>query len=289
MKKPLIGFIGQGWIGKNYADSFERRGFKTVRYSLEQLFIQNRNRIKECGIVFIAVPTPTKPKKGSDSSVVEEALKLVGDGKVAIIKSTVLPGTTQSLQKKHPKKKIFYSPEFLSEATAKFDVENPFSNIAGVAKNTPAYRKIAKYINSIIPKAPFNLICTSTEAELIKYSHNISGYTQIILFNIIFDIARKMNVRWDIIEQAIKADPFISNRYSNPIHKKGRGAGGGCFIKDFEAFLQLYSQKLPKGKNNLIVLRSLRNKNLELLISSKKDIGLITGIYGNKILKKKKK
>ncbi len=28
-----IGFIGQGWIGKNYADDFEHRGYRVVRYS----------------------------------------------------------------------------------------------------------------------------------------------------------------------------------------------------------------------------------------------------------------
>ena len=30
-----IGFIGQGFIGKSYADDMERRGFRTVRYALE--------------------------------------------------------------------------------------------------------------------------------------------------------------------------------------------------------------------------------------------------------------
>ena len=37
-----IGFIGQGWIGKNYADDFERRGFKTVRYSLDKNYLPNK-------------------------------------------------------------------------------------------------------------------------------------------------------------------------------------------------------------------------------------------------------
>ena len=28
MAKPLIGFIGQGWIGKAYADNYEARGYE---------------------------------------------------------------------------------------------------------------------------------------------------------------------------------------------------------------------------------------------------------------------
>ena len=31
MENKKIGFIGQGWIGQNYADDFERRGFEVVR------------------------------------------------------------------------------------------------------------------------------------------------------------------------------------------------------------------------------------------------------------------
>ena len=36
----IIGFIGQGWIGKNYADDFEKRGFDVVRYSKEKKYIK---------------------------------------------------------------------------------------------------------------------------------------------------------------------------------------------------------------------------------------------------------
>ena len=30
MKNLLIGFIGQGYVGKNYADDFEERGFNSI-------------------------------------------------------------------------------------------------------------------------------------------------------------------------------------------------------------------------------------------------------------------
>src|SRR5580692_663281 len=85
--KPLIGFIGQGWIGKAYADNFEERGYEVVRYALEKPYIKNKDKIAECDIVFIAVWTPTTPK-GFDSSVVENVLPLVGEGKIAVLKST---------------------------------------------------------------------------------------------------------------------------------------------------------------------------------------------------------
>ena len=45
LKKPLIGFIGQGWIGKHYADDFEKRGYEVIRYALEEPYRANRARV----------------------------------------------------------------------------------------------------------------------------------------------------------------------------------------------------------------------------------------------------
>ena len=45
--KLCVGFIGQGYIGKNYADDFERRGYEVVRYSLEEPHLNNKEKIKE--------------------------------------------------------------------------------------------------------------------------------------------------------------------------------------------------------------------------------------------------
>ena len=50
-----IGFIGQGWIGKHYADDFENRLYDVVRYSLEEPYIQNKEQLKECQIVFVEI------------------------------------------------------------------------------------------------------------------------------------------------------------------------------------------------------------------------------------------
>src|SRR3989344_5381940 len=96
-----IGFIGQGWIGKHYADEFESRGFSTTRYALEEPYVANKEKIALCDIVLIAVPTPTTPA-GFDDSIVREAVGLVGVGKTAVIKSTIVPSTTVSIQEAYP-------------------------------------------------------------------------------------------------------------------------------------------------------------------------------------------
>src|SRR6266576_4605352 len=97
MDKPKIGFIGQGFVGKNLADDFAERGYETVRYALEPEYVGNKDRVKEADIVFVAVPTPTRPD-GFDFSILRNEIKLVGKGKIVVIKSTIVPGTTEILQ-----------------------------------------------------------------------------------------------------------------------------------------------------------------------------------------------
>jgi nucleotide sugar dehydrogenase len=286
MKKPSIGFIGQGYIGKNYSDDLERRGYHVVRYSLESEHKNNGKEIRNCEIVFIAVPTPTTPK-GFDSSILKKVLSLVGEGKTAVIKSTVIPGTTASLQKKFPRIILLHSPEFLSEATAAYEAAHPFSNIIGMPAKDRKHKKSAEAVMKVLPKASFSMICSSNESEIIKYAHNCSGYTQIMFFNVLYDLANKIGADWVVIEKAVKADPLVPNRYSNPVHKSGRGAGGHCFIKDFAAFADIYSKTVSGDKMGIKMLRTMEEKNKELLLRSKKDLNLLAGVYGRKVLKKK--
>ena len=278
-KKPLIGFIGQGWIGKAYADNFEERGYETVRYSLEKPWVKNKDKIKDCDIVFIAVWTPTTPK-GFDVSVVESVLPLIGKGKTAVLKSTILPGTTAELQKKFPDVVLLYGPEFLSVASHVHDAAHPFVNMVGMPIEDARHYTAAERVMRTLPKAGHSAICKSAEAEIFKYSHNASGYTQVILFNLMYDLGQKFGVNWDIVNRAIKADPLISNRYSNPIHKSGRGAGGGCFIKDVAALRAHIKKHLPHDKKALRVFEAMEEKNLELLTSTNKDLDLLEAVYG---------
>jgi nucleotide sugar dehydrogenase len=279
MSKVKIGFIGQGYIGKNYADDFEARGYKVIRYAKESPYDQNKEKIKTCDIVFIAVPTPTTPK-GYDAGIIRAVLPLTKMGGIVVLKSTIFPGLTKEIQKEFPNRIIMHSPEFLSEATAAYDAAHPFINIIGITKNTPKHKKAAKLVRSILPKTKFSKTVSSTEAEIIKYSHNCEAYTQIIFFNLMYDLAAKLGADWKNIEEAIKADPLIPNRYASPIHKSGRGAGGHCFIKDFAALKLAYKKVVGNDKYGLNVIRSMEEKNKQLLKSTKKDLDILRGVYG---------
>lgn len=278
-EKPLIGFIGQGFIGKNYADEFEERGFSVIRYALEAPYNENKEAIVSCDVVFIAVPTPTTVD-GFDGSNLAKVLPLVGKQASVVIKSTLLPGTTEELQAQFPDLFIFHSPEFLLEVTAAANARNPDRNIVGMPIVNGEYTEKAKWILSLLPHAPYEKVCTSRESELVKYLGNAFLTTKVIFVNMAYDLAEKIGADWGTVSEAFSNDPRIGKSHLNPVHQSGRGAGGHCFIKDYEVLLRYYSEHVGDEKG-AAVFKAIKEKNIDLLKKSNKDLDLLEGVYGS--------
>ncbi|MFZ3043751.1 MAG: hypothetical protein WA058_01430 [Minisyncoccia bacterium] len=275
-----IGCIGQGWIGKNYANDFEARGYDVVRYALEAPYSANKDAVAECDIVFIAVPTPTTPE-GFDYSAIRTVLPLVGSGKTAVIKSTILPGTTETLQKLFPDIFVLHSPEFLVEASAAYDAAHPNRNIIGIPKDDAAYRERAEAVLGVLPKAPYAKIMPAQDAEFVKYAGNCYLFTKVMFMNLLHDVVAAAKSDWQNVREALIHDPRIGSSHTEPVHKSGRGAGGHCFIKDFEAFRDMYQMNVTHDSYGNALLAALKDKNIELLANSGKDIELLEGVYGD--------
>lgn len=279
-----LGFIGQGFIGKHYADYSEREGHQVVRYALEPEYVGNKAAIAECDIVFIAVPTPTTPH-GFDDSIARASVGLTRDGATVVIKSTIVPGTTESLQAAYPTRFVMHSPEFLTENNAAHDVAHPIRNIVGIPKDTPEFRQRAEAVMRLFAPAPYQAIVSAREAEMIKYAANCILYTKVVFMNLLYDVAREHSCDWGTIRDALRADVRIGPSHLDPVHKSGphattvgRGAGGHCFIKDFEAFRRMYrALGDPSGD---AILDALISKNNALLRSTGKDLDLLKGVYG---------
>lgn len=294
VEKENIGFIGQGFIGKSYADDLEKRGCPVVRYSLEEPYRKNKGKIRECGTVFIAVPTPTTPR-GFDASVVRSSLSLAKPGATIVIKSTLLPGTTRSLQKKFPKLFIMHSPEFLVARNARADAAKPVRNIVGIPKNTKPFRDRARKVLTMLPKAPYELICTAEEAEVIKYAGNGFLYAKVLFANLVYDIAEASGADYEVVRKAVAADHRIGPSHLAIFHdsghkgaKKGRGAGGLCFIKDIAAMRGFYTAHV-KDKSGIAFLDATMRMNAELLARSGKDLDLLEGVHGKKFVREARK
>ena len=76
--------------------------------------------VHNCDFVFVCVPTPMYEDGSQDLSYVESVFEKATDGPVYILKSTVLPGTTEMLYLKNIQiQKLFFHLNFLTERTAK--------------------------------------------------------------------------------------------------------------------------------------------------------------------------
>ncbi len=286
MNSLQIGFIGQGFIGRNLADNFAERGYAVVRYALEPEYVANKAEIAHCDIVFIAVPTPTTPE-GFDFSSLKLVLPLVGEGKTAVIKSTILPGTTKLLQEQFPHIVILHSPEFLTEKNAKFETDSPLRNIVGMPVDDEVHQVAAAQVMSILPTSPYARIVNAVESELIKYAGNNFLALKVVYMNIIYQAAEAVGANYEVVAEAMKGDPRIGASHMNVIDQSGhpgsipgRGAGGHCFPKDWAAFTDWYKDMCVDDAVGQAVLDAVEVKNVSLLRSSQKDIDLLNGIYG---------
>lgn len=263
-----IGVIGLGFVGAPLAKFLSRKN-EVITYSLDKT--REKDKIKDCEIVFICVPTPTT-EKGQDLSAVREALSLCR--KTVVIKSTVLPNTCKTLQKEFPRLKILHSPEFLREKSAEVDTLFPLRNIVG-GEEEEALKVLA-----LLPKAKTNAIVSCETAELIKYFNNFLLTSKVICANIMYEVAQETGADYETAKDLVGLDSRISPSHLDIVDQGGRGAGGHCFPKDLEALRQFYENTV-RDKDGSNLLKALAQKNNALLIHSKKDIDIITKIYKN--------
>ncbi len=272
-----IGFIGQGFIGKAYADDCEERGYTVVRYAQEAPYNANKDAIASCDVVFIAVPTPTTPN-GFSSAIVRDVLPLVGVGKMAVIKSTLLPGTTEALQEAFPDRYLFHSPEFLVAKNAAHDARHPVRNIVGYTSTSQPF---AEQVLALLPVAPYATCMPVRAAELVKYMGNVFLTQKVLFANMVFDLSQKLGIDYDLVREAVAQDPRIGASHLAISQDGGRGAGGFCFIKDLAAFSAFYREQMGDDVHGSVVLHELEQKNIELLTKTQKDLELLRGVYGD--------
>ncbi len=235
--KYKIGICGVGMVGGAVREYFNSTGVETLLYDPHKN-LGSREEVNKADVVFICVPTPYLENKGFDLSYVEEACSyLNGEGKILIIKSTVLPGTTEKLQEKFSHHKFLFNPEFLSEATAIEDMKNPDRQIIGYTEKS---KDIAQDILDILPDASHKKIMPATEAEMVKYFNNTFNAVKVIFANQMYDICQKMGINYENVMEISAKSKFIGTEdHLNVWHNEFRGYGGKCLIKDIRALIQL--------------------------------------------------
>jgi len=232
-----IGIIGLGYVGTPIKDWFEtHKECDVVAYDKFKN-IGSVEEVNKADIIFIAVPTPFHENgRGYDDTAIKESLENIQDGKTVVIKSTVVPGSTEKFQKEHPKKTIICNPEFLRAKTAREDFLKPDKQIIGYASDEG--KAAAEVVMKLLPQAPYMRIVRATEAELIKYFTNAYLATRVIFANQIYDLAVALGADYDVIQECVSKDPRIGESHLTVIHDGVRGVRGACLPKDLKALIQ---------------------------------------------------
>lgn len=238
-----LGIIGYGIVGQALAYGFSQPEIKDkyeIRYfdkykdtdSLESV-------VSGSEFIFICLPTPMKANEsGIDLSIIEESIAEItkftnGTDKIIVIKSTVVPGTTASLEKKYPKSNFAMNPEFLTEANYLEDFVNADRNVIGANNDLTSRRVVALYRQRFPHTKIFQT--DSTTAEMVKYMANAFLATKVILANEMFAICQALGIKYEEVKSMVVADHRIFDSHLDVTTAKG--FGGKCFPKDVVAMI----------------------------------------------------
>ena len=240
MKHYKVGIIGNGFVGESQAFAFSP--ISEVRiYDIDPMrSTHTLEDIFECDFVFVCVPTPMRHDGSQDISYIENVFNQVKQGPIYIIKSTILPGTTKKLSNTYSNLDIIFSPEFLTERTAKLDMMTQARIILG------GDTKLTKQVEDLFARRFMNrhfIHTDSTTAELIKYMNNTFFATKVSIMNEFKRLATALDANWNDALYGFAADGRIGDSHLHVPGPDGRmGYGGTCFPKDVNALVTLGKQ-----------------------------------------------
>src|SRR5712691_3845860 len=163
---------------------------------------------------------------------------------LVVVKSTVVPGTTNGTVKRFLEQSsgksvgstlgLCASPEFLKEGTAINDALHPDKIVIGSNDRKSANWLTSLYWKFYGSKLPPVILTSPESAELVKYASNAFLATKVSFINTIANIAQQIpGVDVGTIAEAIGLDPRIGGLFL----KAGPGYGGSCFHKDLQALI----------------------------------------------------
>tara|TARA_B110000444_G_scaffold201338_1_gene193196 strand:- start:764 stop:1588 length:825 start_codon:yes stop_codon:yes gene_type:complete len=265
-----VGIIGAGIVGGAMEHWFKNS---------HELFIHDPARgtelndvIKHVNLAYIAVPTPMNEDDGScDLRIVEDVLNNLPDGFTVIIKSTVVPGTTERFHNLYPNLKIAYSPEFLVERRHLEDFGNQEILVCGTHHQDVANLVFQHHREAGVLKKDQCFKVTPTEAELVKYTKNTFYAMKVIFSNQMYDICKKLDQNWNNIKEIITTEQpqIIGESHLDPIFGLNRGFGGKCLPKDSSA-LTFLANKLGVKYQIMDAIQN-DNKRLRSILTGKES------------------
>lgn len=245
--------------------------------------------IGDSDVVFLCVPTPSKASGAIDLTFLKSAarklateLKRYPKFRAIVIKSTVLPGTTETvvdpiLRKAGLKPEVDYglcaNPEFTAEGVAVQDFLKPAKTVLGSKSE-----RTLRLLEALFKPFPGEIIKTTPRtAEMVKYTNNALLASRISLINEIANISELNGADVSEVARAVGLDPRIGPKFLNA----GCGFGGSCFKKDVSAITHQAKRNgyKPRLLNEVLQL----NHRQPLRLVEMLERALKTDLKGKKI------
>ena len=200
-------------------------------------FNMNFDKLLEQEFLFLTLPTLYSDElEQYDKEAIHDVCGRLNEARytgIVIIKSTVEPGTTESLSQLYDSLDFVHNPEFLTARTAYEDFANQTHLIIGKPKrfNQNKLERLEKFFRSCWPDATYSH-CSSTESEAMKSFCNCFYAQKISIFNSYYVLCKEKGLDFEKVR-----DMMLVNSWINPMHTDvpgpdGKmGYGGMCFPK----------------------------------------------------------
>jgi len=202
--------------------------------------------VRDSDVSFVCVGTPSLRSGKLDLSHLEHVTREIATGlkekkshHVIVVRSTVLPGTTESLvipilqdaSGRHPGADftVCYNPEFMREGSAVADFLEPPYTILGA--QSPEHLALLHQLYETTPGLKFET--TIPVAEMVKYVSNVFHSVKVSFANEIGTLCKHFEVDTEAVARIFISDTKlnISPAYLSP----GFAFGGSCLPKDVRA------------------------------------------------------
>lgn len=259
---------------------------------LEESFLDATSSLEDAlpkaDISFICVGTPSLEDGSIDTSYIYSASKQIGsalvqrDGyHVVVVKSTVVPGTTDDIvvpnlrasgKKLGAEVGVCTNPEFLREGSSVQDFLNPANSgiVIGELDTRSGDLMVNLYRDFDAPILRTGI----REAEMIKYARNAYLAKDISFANELANVCEVLELDYLRVKQGMELDSRIGKgRFLDA----GLGYGGSCFKKDIRGLMSIAS----KYGIDMKLLRAVEEVNqgqpLRVIQLAKKFIGALQG------------
>lgn len=246
-----VSVIGCGMVGGALADVYEDllaeresqgrlppewHGAEIYRYDPFKGFGTEEEAYK-ADIAFVCVPSPTKDNQQDLSAIHAVAHAAVRNGfkGTLVIKSTVVPGTTQTISDytREAGFHLCHCPEFLREKTAYADLRD-MKHVPISGK--PEARALPVSLLKALGYEPIESENTAV-TETGKYMHNVFCALKVTFCNEIAELCGAWSIPYAEVLTAAQGGERIGTAHTAVPGPDGKfGYGGACFPKDVRAF-----------------------------------------------------